>query len=168
MAADPHRCHIFGVQLTDIVHRQPLGRNHLPVAHVEVFLPAHQRIVRSPEADVDAAVVQKPGRRRELGVLLRDKLIPIAHQLCLAKPGAVRRRPEQLQVILPPAAILPIRQPEEFLRSLTQGDRRIRLLGRLPLPADVGQRGENQRIDVVGRVLSKGQVATPAHVIHHI
>ena len=122
MAAEPHGGCVGSPDIMGVVEGQKLGRNDLPEAHVKVFFPAHQRIVRTPERKHHAAVGQKKCDCRELGIFLRDKLFPIHKKLALAEAVGIRRRPQEQQVIFCPCPVFVIRQGKEFFRCLSKRD----------------------------------------------
>ena len=59
VATDVHGAVVGIIQLPDVVQCQMLGGDGLLEAHIKVFLPANQSVVRAPEDCKQTAVIQQ-------------------------------------------------------------------------------------------------------------
>ena len=161
MARDPHGCGVGQRRLPNVLLGQPLGGDGLLEGHVEVLLPANERIVRAPVGKEHGAVVGQEGHGGKLGLLLRQEAALEQAQPALSEAHRLRRPAQKIHILFRPRPALRVFQREKFLGALAQRHRRFRVSRRLFPVVHIGQGGKNQRVHRVGRVLGKGQVPPP-------
>ena len=165
VAAQTQRHHVLRRHLPDVVLRQQLGGDGLLKGHVEIFLPAHQRPVRSPEGHEGRVVGKQKCHGRKLCLLLRDELIPVQHHFAPAEPRRLGGSAEHHRVVFCPDAAFIVVQRQEIRRGIPQRDWLIGRLRRLTDEGDIREGTEDQPVHRVQGVLREGQVAAPFQII---
>ena len=165
MAAQTQRHYILRRHLPDVVLRQQLGGDGLLKGHVEIFLPAHQRPVRSPEGHEGRTVGKQKCHGRKLCLLLRGKLIPVQHHFAPAEPRRLGGSAEHHRVVFCPDAAFIVVQRQEIRRGIPQRDWLIGRLRRLTDEGDIREGAEDQPVHRVQGVLRERQVAAPFQII---
>ena len=148
-------------------------RGHLAVKrHVEVLLPADDRVVRAAEGCERRAVRKQEGDRGELLLRRAVVLIDIADEPRAAKALAPAQRDEQLPVLLlgiGELAVLLRVQREQRLRRVAK--RRALALHTAVQNArerHIRQVAEDQRVDLPEGHLRKRDVSPPLYIVDEV
>ena len=85
MPAKPQRHRMILTDLQCVFQCQPLSGNRVLKAHIEIFFPAGQGVVRTPKGKKSASVVQQECNSCKLGLLFPNQNIPILIDLTIAE-----------------------------------------------------------------------------------
>ena len=172
MAAQPQR------QRARLVERLHIGdgialRGHLSIeGHVEVFLPADDRVVRTPEGGERRAVREEEGDRGKLLLRRPVVLIDVADELRPREALALPQRREQLPVLLlgvGELAVLLRVEIEQRLRRIAQ--QRAAALHAAVQDArkrHIGKVAEDQRVDPAKGHLRQRNIAPPLDIVDDV
>ena len=171
MAADDQRqINGFGDMLR-IGHRVPLRRNLGFKAHVEVFLPADDGVIRAAEGDKRPPFAQQIGHGGKLFFLLGIDLVDVADQADIPKPRALHQRGEQLSIlpdVVRQRRFIPFVDLQQLLRRVTQGNPLVKRIPRDVIVGHIRQIAQQQRVHVAQRHALQRQIASPKHIILYI
>ena len=157
----------------DVFDRLLLRGDLLQKAHVEVFLPPDDRIVRAAERDIDAAVAKVDRQRRKLLLdgIVKQRCVAVQRHIAkararhqLAQHFRDRVRHEDTH-----GDVLPAMAGEKRLRRLIQRQAAPELGRRHDaVKVDKAQLCQNQRVHLVERRNFERQIPAPVQIIHQI
>ena len=166
MAAHDQRTAASG--LVQVIDGQRLRGHRTDHAHIEVLLPADQRLVGAAEGDIERLAAQIDGHGRKLGLTGRVDFVGEGDQPRVLKPRAFSQYLQKAHVVGQQHGAADVGQSEQQPGRFAQTQRRVNLSKVDALEGQIGDAGEYGAVYLVERVIPKRQVAAPEQIIDHV
>ena len=143
------------------MHGVPLCGHNGAEAHVEIFLPAHERTVRAAEGHIRKVIRKADGKGGKLLFFRRVKQVHIAREPRAAEAGAGRKGGKQARIIRQTevrcgsrfcgkmACALKRRTVQAVRRRIGKGDGFVEIRRGDPVKGDIGKAAEDQAVRFV-------------------